>query len=239
LTPPPGEVNTFLCQPVSKIFTDRRRAEGTLLSEPRIPPRPSDDWDEAVDEALAVLRPPGSNRRPGEPRRERPASNILGIFSWHPDLAKGWFEFNNHLFHSTLSKRDRELVTVRIGWVRRGEYEWAQHVRMAKSAGLSDEQVDAIMAGADSPVWDSRDAALLRAVDEIAADRYVSDQTWKRLAEDFDRQQLMDLVFTIGAYDLMAMAFNTFGLQLDPGLTGFPPQDQGQDQDQDQGEPGH
>jgi hypothetical protein len=46
------------------------------------------------------------------------------------------------------------------------------------------------------------------------------------LAEDFDRQQLMDLVFTIGAYDLLAMAFNTFGLELDPGLTGFPPQDE-------------
>ena len=73
-----------------------------------------------------------------------------------------WFTFNNHLFHSTLSKRDRELVTVRIGWVRRGEYEWAQHVRMAKSAGLSDEEVDAIMAGPDSPVWGPRDAALLR-----------------------------------------------------------------------------
>jgi 4-carboxymuconolactone decarboxylase len=203
------------------------------LSEPRIPPRPSDDWDEAVDEALAALRPPGSNRAPGEPRRERPTSNILGIFSWHPDLAKAWFTFNNHLFHSTLSKRDRELVTVRIAWLRRGEYEWAQHVRMAKSAGLSDEQVDAIMAGPDSPVWEPRDAALLRSVDEIAADHYVSDQTWKRLAEDFDRQQLMDLVFTIGAYDLLAMAFNTFGLELDPGLTGFPPQDENHDHDHD------
>ena len=114
---------------------------------------------------------------------------------------------------------------MRIGWLRRGEYEWAQHVRMAKSAGLSEEEVDAIMAGPDSPVWGPRDAALLRAVDEIAADRYVSDQTWKRLSEDFDRQQLMDLVFTIGAYDLLAMAFNTFGLELDPGLTGFPPED--------------
>ena len=188
------------------------------MSEPRIPPRPSDDWDEAVDEALAALRPPGSNRRPGEPRRERPSSNILGIFSWHPALAKAWFTFNNHLFHSTLSTRDRELVTVRIAWLRRGEYEWAQHVRMAKSAGLSDEEVDAIIAGPDSPVWGPRDAALLRSVDEIAADHYVSDETWKRLAEDFDRQQLMDLVFTIGAYDLLAMAFNTFGLELDPGL---------------------
>jgi 4-carboxymuconolactone decarboxylase len=212
-----------LCQPVSKKFTDHRREKGRRLSEPRIPPQPPEDWDAAVDEALAALRPPGSTRPPGAPRPERPTSNILGIFSWHPDLAKAWFAFNNHLFHSTLSARDREMATVRIAWLRRGEYEWAQHVRMAKSAGLAPEEVDAIMTGPDSPVWGPRDAALLRSVDEIAADHRVSDETWKRLADDLDRQQLMDLVFTIGAYDLLAVAMNTFGLRLDPGLPGFPP----------------
>jgi len=198
--------------------------KGCRLSEPRIPPRPSADWDAEVLDALAALRPPGSTGRPAEPRRERPASNILGIFSWHPALAKAFFAFNNHLFHSTLSARDREMVTVRVSWLRRGEYEWAQHVRMAKTAGMSDEEVDAISAGPDSPVWGPRDAALLRSVDEIVADRYVSDHTWKRLAEYLDREQLMDLVFTVGAYDLLAMAFNNFGLELDPGLTGFPPE---------------
>ena len=116
---------------------------------------------------------------------------------------------------------------MRIAWLRRGEYEWAQHVRMARKAGLSDKEVDAIMAGPDSPVWGPRDAALLRSVDEIATDHYVSDETWKQLAEHLDRKQLMDLVFTIGAYDLLAMAFNTFGLELDPGLTGFPPEGDG------------
>ncbi len=205
------------------------------MSEPRIPPRPSADWDAEVFDALSVLRPPGSARprpaagpEPGpepqpEPNRERPASNILGIFSWHPALAKAFFAFNSHLFHSTLSARDREMATVRIAWLRRGEYEWAQHVRMAKGAGLSDQEVDAIMTGPDCVVWAPRDAALLRAVDEIAVDHYVGDETWKRLSEDFDRKQLMDLVFTIGAYDLLAVAMNTFGLQLDPGLAGFPP----------------
>ncbi len=83
------------------------------------------------------------------------------------------------------------------------------------------------MAGPDSPVWEPRDAALLRSVDEIAADHYVSNETWKRLAEHFDRQQLMDLVFTVGAYDLLAMAFGATpsAWSLDPGLTGrsFPP----------------
>ena len=192
--------------------------KGRKLSGPRIPPRPSADWDAEVLDALAALRPPGSTRRPAEPRRERPASNILGIFSWHPALAKAFFAFNNHLFHSTLSARDREMVTVRVSWLRRGEYEWAQHVRMAKSAGLSDEEVDAISAGPDARAWGPRDAALLRSVDEIVANRYVSDETWKRLSEHLDRQQLMDLVFTIGAYDLLAMAFRSFGIELDADL---------------------
>ena len=178
-----------------------------------------------MEDARAALRPPGS--RPAQPGQPRPSSNILGVFFQHPALAKAWFTFNNHLFHSTLSARDRELATVRIAWLRRGEYEWAQHVRMARKAGLSDEEVDAINAGPDSPVWGPRDAALLRAVDEFANDHVVSDGTWKRLAEDFDRQQLMDLVFTIGAYDMLAVAMNSLGLQLDPGLPGFPPDPDG------------
>ena len=131
------------------------------------------------------------------------------------------------MFSSTLSARDRELATIRIAWLRRAEYEWAQHVRMARRIGLPEEEIDAIMAGPDSPVWGPRDAALLRSVDEIAADRVVSDQTWKQLSEHLDRKQLMDLVFTVGCYDLLAMAFKTFGLELDPGLPGFPPQDNG------------
>ncbi|MGH3246526.1 MAG: carboxymuconolactone decarboxylase family protein [Trebonia sp.] len=193
------------------------------MSEPRIPPRPSDDWDDEVLDALSVLRPPGNARSEAAPRQQRPTSNILGIFSWNPALTKAFLPFNNHLFRSTLSARDREMVTVRTGWLRRGEYEWAQHVRMAKNAGMSDEEIDAISVGPDSAVWGPRDAALLRSVDEIVADRYISDETWKQLAEHLDRKQLMDLVFTIGNYDLLAMAFNTFGLQLDPGLVGFPP----------------
>ena len=46
----------------------------------------------------------------------------------------------------------------------------------------------------------------------------MSDVTWSALAETFDDQQLMDLVFTVGAYDLLAMAFRSFGIELDQDL---------------------
>jgi alkylhydroperoxidase family enzyme len=199
------------------------------MNQPRVPPRAAADWDAEVFDALSVLRLPataapgqGQGQHQGNRPGNRPVSNLLGILSWHPALARAFLVFNSHLFRSTLSDRVRELVTVRVAWLRRAEYEWAQHVQMARAAGMSDEEIDAIGDGPDSAVWGTLDAALLRSVDEIVADRYVSDGTWRQLAEHFDRGQLMDLVFTIGAYDMLAMACDVFGLELDPGLEGFP-----------------
>lgn len=196
---------------------------------PRIPPRPREDWDADVLDALSVLSPPGTAAPAAaaaaaarDDSSQRPVSNIVGIFTWHPALTKGWLLFNNHLFHSTLSARTRELATVRIAWLRRGEYEWAQHVRMARAAGMSDEEIAAISEGPGAAVWTPVDALTVTAVDELCADRNVSDTTWEQLSRHFDRQQIMDLVFTVGAYDMLAMAFNTFGLELDPDLEGFP-----------------
>ena len=59
---------------------------------------------------------------------------------------------------------------------------------------------------------------MVRAVDELLADALISDGTWAVLAAELDVQQLMDLVFTVGAYDLLAMAFRSFGVELDDDL---------------------
>ena len=46
----------------------------------------------------------------------------------------------------------------------------------------------------------------------------MSDATWASLAGELDEQQLMDLVFTVGAYEILAMAFRSFGVELDEDL---------------------
>jgi hypothetical protein len=46
----------------------------------------------------------------------------------------------------------------------------------------------------------------------------VSDATWSALAEELDEQQMMDLVFTVGAYEVLAMALRSFGVVLDADL---------------------
>jgi alkylhydroperoxidase family enzyme len=190
------------------------------MSEPRLPPVPPGEWPEEMTEALAALRPPAP-RHPFPPRdSDRPKGrNALGMFAHHPALTRAFNAFNGHiLFATTLSQRQRELLVLRVATRRQCEYEWLQHVLLGRDAGLDDADLDRVVAGPDADGWDDLERALLAAVDELLAGARVHDMTWATLAAHLDGQQLLDVVFTVGAYDLVAMAFETFGVEPDEDL---------------------
>jgi len=180
------------------------------LSQPRIKPLEADEWNET---AQALMQPFVEQGR---------IFNIFKTMSNHPDLARRWMVFANHILgKSTLSVRDRELVILRIGYLCQSGYEWGQHVQIARDAGMSDEEIRACRTGPDTPGLSELDRLLLQATDELHADAHVSDATWAGLSAHYSTQQMMDLVFTIGQYNLVSMALNSFGVQLDEGLPGW------------------
>ena len=123
---------------------------------------------------------------------------------------------------STLPPREREILILRIGWLCRAEFEFGWHTLYGKSAGLTDEEIKRITEGPKAPGWVPFDATLLQAVDELHADTFITDATWNALAKRYNQQQLMDLVATVGQYNLLSMYLNSFGVQLDEGVPGFP-----------------
>jgi alkylhydroperoxidase family enzyme len=132
---------------------------------------------------------------------------------------RAYHVFNGHiLFTTSLHPRQRELLILRVASVREAEYEWEQHVILAEEAGIEDDEIARITEGPDASGWSVDDAALIRAVDELLSDAKITDATWATLSDTMDEHQLMDLVFTVGAYDLLAMAFRSFGVQLDDDL---------------------
>jgi len=148
--------------------------------------------------------------------------NIFRTLVRHPKLLKRWMVFGNHVLHkSTLDPREREILILRIGWLCRSEYEWGQHVVIGKTCGLTDEDILRIQEGPGAEGIDPFDALLLQATDELHADAMIRETTWRRLAERYDTRQLMDLIFTVGQYNLVSMALNTLGVPLDTGLRGF------------------
>jgi 4-carboxymuconolactone decarboxylase len=103
-------------------------------------------------------------------------------------------------------------VILRVAHRRDCAYEWSHHVEIGKKAGLTDADITAAQTGRSDDPFDS---ALLRAVDELDEKSNISDQTWATLGERLDERQRMDLVFTTGNYIALAMALNTFGVEVE------------------------
>jgi 4-carboxymuconolactone decarboxylase len=180
------------------------------LTKPRLEPLAEEKWDDETREMLERLKVDGR------------VFNIFRTLAANPKLLKHWLVFGNYILNkSTLPPRERELLILRVGWLCRAEYEWGQHVLIGKRAGLSDEEIDRVKEGPDAPGWSEFDATLLRAVDELRAQAFISDAVWNALAARYDTRQLLDLIFTVGQYNLVSMALNTLGVRLDEGVAGF------------------
>jgi alkylhydroperoxidase family enzyme len=180
------------------------------LKEPRFPPLSDADLD---DEAREFLR---------QVEREGRVLNIYRTLAAHPKLLRRWGVFGTHvLYRNTLPPRERELLILRTGWLCRSEYEWGQHVVIARASGVTDEEIERVKEGPEAGGWNETNAALLRAADELHGDSFISDSTWQSLAKTWDKQQLIDVIFTIGQYHTVSMALNTLGVQLEDGVRGF------------------
>ena len=176
----------------------------------RLSPLPADQWDDAA--RLAV-----SGMLPEERRNPRDAGNVLATLVHHPKLTRAFLRFSSYLLYgSTLPPRIRELVVLRVAHRRGCTYEWSHHVEIGMEAGLSDSDIAAVQSGDAN---DEFDRAVLSAVDELDEKPNLSDQTWAALGERLDERQRMDLIFTTGGYIALAMALNTFGVEVEHDQT--------------------
>lgn len=178
---------------------------------PRIPPLAESEWTDEQRKALEYAYRAGG------------FYNVVGTLSRHSEASRQIGAVSAHVLGptSTLPARERELLILRTAWLCRAEYEWAQHVLIARKAGVEDADIRRCRQGPDDPAWDGFDAALIRAADELHADQRIGEATWATLASRYDTLQMMDVVFAVGQYTLIAMALNSFGTPLDEGLEGF------------------
>ncbi|ABW13109.1 Carboxymuconolactone decarboxylase [Parafrankia sp. EAN1pec] len=183
----------------------------------RLTPLPHDEWPADLTDFIADFRATviGDTGSAGG----QSGANLLGTLARYPALTIAFLRFNGHaLYGTSLSARQRELLVLRVASLRQAEYEWAQHVVLAEAAGLSDDEIRRVTEGPDAAGWTPLESALVRAAGELIADGAVGDQTWKTLADELDEHQLMDVVFTVGTYEMVAFALRSFGVEADDDL---------------------
>jgi AhpD family alkylhydroperoxidase len=145
-----------------------------------------------------------------------PRFHLMETIGQHKLLFLAWLPFSGVLLNwGRLSRRDAELVILRVGHLRNCEYELQQHRRLARTRGLDDETQARIFKGPDSEGLTDKQRVLITATDEFVVTRSMSLDTWAALASHLDRKQLIEFCMLASQYDGLAATMATLKIPLD------------------------
>jgi 4-carboxymuconolactone decarboxylase len=175
------------------------------MSRPvRIAGQAPEDWSESTRAEFAEV---------DEAARHR--LHLPSVVATHPTFLPPYMTWAKAVALSgVLERRDNALLALRTGFRCDSEFEWGVHAETAMlRAGLSADEVARVAAGPDAASWSQRDAALLRAADELQDAHTISDATWQELGEYFTPDALLEVAFVCGHYTMLSMVANTVGVR--------------------------
>lgn len=140
---------------------------------------------------------------------------VLRTFAHHPVLANAFSPLNIHLLgpNNTLPVKLRQIAIMRLAWVTKATYMWSSHLNTSKSCGLTDEFYAPVQRGADDPYFTPLEATVIRATEDLLNDYKISDANWNILMAEWTEQQMLDFLFTVGCYTMIAGVMRSTGAE--------------------------
>ena len=120
-----------------------------------------------------------------------------------PDCTRNFLGLAKYIrFHSRVDPRLREMAILQVGYLARSPYEYSHHIKIGREFGVTDADIQAIVAETNGQATDLPPLAkaVLRAARELTAQPQLSDATFAELRKGFDNEQMVDLLMTISFY---------------------------------------
>lgn len=173
----------------------------------------SDDLDPEVASLLERVRETLDSRS-GVEMQDVQVPNIFRAFARSPQLGEALWNLLGAVWNGMhLDRSLQELVILRVAQVRRSDYEWGRHLRVARAIGVPDEKLAALERSSDAPELTPAERAAVGLADALARDGDAPQDVIDVVLEHFDERQLVELTLLTGMYVMVA----TFlvGLRID------------------------
>lgn len=186
------------------------RERHVVGEEPRIAPLADGALSPAdIDVINAVRAGAGAGPVAGS------APEYMRMMLRHPRLFSSAMDMGTVLYNGAIPPMERELAILRTGWLCGAPYEWAQHVGIAYRLGMSPDVVERARQGSSAEGWSAHERAILAGVEELIANKALSDETWNVLAQSWDEVQLIEFPMLVGQYVATAYVQNTLRIRLE------------------------
>ncbi len=149
--------------------------------------------------------------------------NLYRALGNHAALTAAWTEFANSIRHDSCTPRKlREIMILRTAHIARSKYEWAQHLKMARKAGVSEAQINELELWRESKHFDARERAALALTEAVMASN-VTDETYAEAAKHFGHAEYVELCLTAAFYAMVSRMLDAMRVEFDPDIRDHSP----------------
>jgi hypothetical protein len=126
-----------------------------------------------------------------------------------PEIAQGWEALLTAIRNrNSLSPAIREMIILRVAVLNRANYEFDAHAPHAIKAGMSQEKIESLKDSKISDVFDEKECLILKLTDVMTQDIQVPDTIFDQVRPYFNDQEILELVATISAYNMVSRLLN-------------------------------
>jgi len=130
-----------------------------------------------------------------------------------PPVAEGWLGYLTAIRQkSSLNGALRELVIVRIAQINGAAYEAEQHIPIALKEGATQAQLDALENWESASCFNETERRVLALTEEMTRNVHVPPAVVDALKADFSHRELVELVATIAAYNMVSRFLEALGI---------------------------
>ncbi len=142
-------------------------------------------------------------------------AHIFSTLGRSKGLFRGWLYYSARMMpFGKLSRKDTEMIIIRVAHLRSCDYEMDHHRKLGKRAGIDEKMMGRIIEGPDAG-WGDRERTLLLAVDELVQSRDITDTTWAGVARHLDEPRQISFVLLVSQYDSLATTLGVLRVQRD------------------------
>ena len=150
--------------------------------------------------------------------------NLFGAMGHVPRAMQAYMRFGTALWNTgDLSTRERELAILAVARSCRARYEWHQHVRIGREAGISVEELRAIARDDDTP-FPEREQAIMRYAEAVASGS-VTGPLFEATETVTDTETVVGLTLLAGHYLQTARFLDALSVPLDEPFVGWLPEE--------------
>jgi len=154
-----------------------------------------------------------------------PPLNVFRMVAGAPRAVRPFMALGRAVLSTALDARRREIAVLRVAHATRAPYEWVQHEQLARAAGVTAAEIDAIEEEEPVRSLDDECNLICRVADEVTRDVRLSDEALEQIVDRYGPREAAELILLVSYYNMVSRFLESTRVEIEdePLLAGQTP----------------